>query len=1200
MEFGGLNPPFRQGCALPCWLGPQFQNSRAAEQSVPCYSFNAKVAGYDDGTPIDPYERFQSNPGAPGCETDGCIHDSDGTNHQLCNPWIANFANGYTVTNPPPLGFARPNMITAMEPADGGSGYVVGDVLRVPHTACRGDTPTTYGTPCADSGTLAPESNGSSAYGRVTKVDGTGKILPGGITVTNPSAWFSNPPSPSAMTGGSGTGASITLTFSQLTVNLGACRQRGTRNVQVARSWHGHPGFLSHPCNDGYVTCVDGSVAHYENYQSTAPSTRYLKLTYDFSLSFVATGTIGRNPANPFMGNTSASGSLTIDPLSGAATSTLYTTDYYNSFTSEYVSNGGAGYEDFGTSGGDDFRNTFFSGGMAEADGSIFDPACTANIAIPFSAVIFYGTIFSGVHLADLPAIINGAVPHGIAPVTDPFNYSGSFSYDDVYGHAVTISFGWILTDTEFSFYLDFSNPDYDISDAVVPLTASFSGTISLSDENIQASVTADAVGLVALWPLDDNKLWDSWSLSGYENIAPLVCRDEKGNTSPALGFQPYTVPNLTSPITDANGNAPWTYAPSGGDCTTDPPPPGWTCGTANNDEFGHVPSDPNYDGAKSWVPTYSQIPWFDPVVYVWKIPSPANPTDVANNARIHLQYDGHIIGAPAAHYITPVAGAVYRDWFDFYAQDWHVCLNDPETTGCVNCTDWWIYGDGLKNTGQYGLPLMATHWTNQFRGIHNFPQAWMLFNDKSILGNNLGAENGGALWLQKHAETLETIPSINLARPAGSGNRNASAGDFDGKFAYDETKVYQVENISGSGAGSTWNLKDSDGNTPGSLDLSGTWGGAAVGGFYTGCSYAVSGSVGTVTLGTKAWDLPSNWVSRSGDDATCFGALRWPTAPALLGKIPVTVDVTGKIFTYAPQPAFGMAHGVNTEQVDLLAQDFSVVASNVTAMRTADTTFTTATAYPASKWVVIHGAPDWKWCDNASKGQCAVLKWRFNARALAEAIRWNSVVAGEGPCGDGTSVGSPVTVPPDVVYELDQIQLCVPRVPCQPGVVSISPNSENFDPAGTVTLDMDTPLDGEYQSQYQAEVVQAVPDPLWQSPHRPPSVALGNWTMDDGSGESDSDTKVYYPLHPLVEPLLELPAGAPALPDGCYLGFIAPGDSGPGDVANPPGVVDNTGNTLSGFDTIQNIKIRLENNVCANGRFADIYRDNYPDIRCP
>lgn len=408
----------------------------------------------------------------------------------------------------------------------------------------------------------------------------------------------------------------------------------------------------------------------------------------------------------------------------------------------------------------------------------------------------------------------------------------------------------------------------------------------------------------------------------------------------------------------------------------------------------------------------------------------------------------GAILGAPKP--------AGYENHFDFGYRDWVGCCFRPPDNPGFQTWSWYQVGWGM-NVSTFNvaagcsLPLNATQWNNYFEAVNKPQGAWIFYADKGQSYYGIGCASSDApsgagdssqLVACKYAECLEEWYSQNFARPAGND-----------KFVYDESRVYCCTNVEGEGEGSTWNIIDpTTGLAPiDGTDFSGLWGGPSVDGFYTVSGY----SGGVLTLGAKSYDVPSNWQSRSnGDDASCFGRLRFVTAPALLGRVAVTPDVAGTTFAFAEAPPnFGMDSMTHQEQVDLWDASMTSVASNITATRVDDTHFTTAAAYHTAKYVTIHGAAKWYMNDTMPKGDYAVLEWASDFRSKGEADR----LAGLVDCD-----GSPLDAPTENIGGGDvgnlfasftQTAGCLGFSQCDPKVVCISTERRDMEKRDNIRL---------------------------------------------------------------------------------------------------------------------------------------------------
>lgn len=898
------------------------------------------------------------------------------------------------------------------------------------------------------------------------------------------------------------------------TESFSLCHKAGFKNVQARRSWHGAFGWTSGDAGCANVYCSGPNA--YQSYQSAPDQTKYLTSTYDVHFSNLA----------DFDGTADAgdlTGARTVDATSGEITSTVISTETITSGqitpgtpVITYFTDGGAGYNyDIVTA----TNIPFASGGSTKLD-SGFDLYCGFP---PFSIGGAFGS------LADYIASWNTSFPASPVPViTDLNNYSG---------HASATQFGVTSTfDAEFSrtgtvVSWDFST-SFPSDNPGAPLVHyAYNGSVTLSDTNASSTVLADITdNLLSLWPLDDDSLYP-WRTDLKVSVAPLVSRLENGPTRP-IGFNAYTVDDLTDPIDDADGNAPFS------------------------------------DG---WSPTYDQRSWFDPSIYVYLY---APGTDASNSAATSLLklFDGSIKGAPLP--------AGYQNLFDFGYIDINGCCFRPPDNPGFQTWSWYQQGWGMdvgtfnSNTGCH-LPLNTTQWNNYFEAANKPQGAWIFYADKgNYYGSGCvssdapsGAGDAGAIVACKYAEILEMWPSQNFARPAG-----------DDKYMFDENHVFCAVNLSGSGAGSTWTITDAlTGSAPADVtDFSGVWGGPVVSGFFNVSSY----SGGTLTLGSKVYDVPSNWTSHSNaDGALCFGKLRYASYPALLGRVGVTPDMAGTTFTFeTAQPAFGMDSSTHQEQVDLWDATMTSVASNVTATRIDDSNFSTSAAHTSAKYVTIHGGPAWYMNDNRPKGDYLLLQWTSDFRTPGEYGRLSTTV----DCD-----GSPVSLPtenagggdPTFPYgSFSQTAGCLPFLRCDPRVVCISPNGETF--ANGITYDFPESFsaDETYGSKWWAYVQSTMTDVFWQTPHRPCNIeTCSKWQMDGGicaddapgscPGDDDfvdgeSEPPLYFFAHaPLVEARLSVPANyglaqdesGPTLPGDVQIGWLSPVDHNTGDVAFPP-----------------------------------------------
>ena len=674
------------------------------------------------------------------------------------------------------------------------------------------------------------------------------------------------------------------------------CRLRGFKNVQAVRQWHGMPGFTA-PESGAFDSSAysDGAYTYWQSYSPTPTQKKYLTCATDFEynlgLTFVnegwayAPGTMDTGGTEflhttetyVYAGGAAISQSTSVDAKTGERTLNSFSksdtttnqliqvSTYFGTTNTDvgvvsgpiYLAPisvchpfstgwGAAGiWATFGQGTWDHVSYTGFNGGAAQIADQVAAWNATQTL---LQAAVSFAITDSGfsatITVTPLPAITtkayaaDGNTIHGIPNPGDdtPCDYKNTQGY--------TGSVSW-------TFAVTLSDPNYS-NDTVVGSTH-------------YAGVYSDVKFLLSKWPLNDDGAYP-WRTDGVWQIAPLVSRDEvPGNVSPLQSLSSSTVDDLRSPIADANGNAPFTDA---------------------------------------WIPTYSQTGWFDTNCWGWQF---ANGTNAAATSLVRFLGTGLILGLPLPgafldsygywfKALTGIPFGNYQNFFDFNANVWQACQwFQPENTQPF--VQWyqvgwgeWLY-DKIRTTGAQ-LPHNCTQWTNNYDAFYKQPYAYLTQADKGSydMDGQAGpsasqhAPRGDALWAQKCAEILEIWPSEDFFRPAGAD-----------RFAFDETKVYCVNNLTGSGAGSTWNLTNCDmtpfGPTvPASLTLSGVWGGASVGGFYTGCTYSFDPTggylgAGTVTLGTLVAPVPTGWTTPGGDTATAFGFLPYSAKPGILGR---------------------------------------------------------------------------------------------------------------------------------------------------------------------------------------------------------------------------------------------------------------------------------------------------------------------------
>ena len=1022
------------------------------------------------------------------------------------------------------------------------------------------------------------------------------------------------------------------------TVNFAVCRQRGFKNLAVRRFWHGRYGYKSEGGgstiggNDTVKGCGwswDGSGDQpagrknisYSAWHNAPDTLRYLMLsatarvkgTYfgaatDFDESFTITDEVA--------------------PLSGLHT----------------VGATGGGLNDEGNQLFKTMDAGFFSWGGTPA----IPPINIANWMI--------GDITGRISLGDYTG------PDGSSVYTTTYNTSNWFSaFADTHGHTnvimETLTFdlvagtlsrtvnGWayidpgtsdfrltlssrvtetiIWSNTELHWYLkeETFGPPYSSGD---PSTGTLSTSLEAwcdsyltnPETNDYTIPYMDAKSLALRVMLDDDALYP-WRTDSVCQVAPLISRNEAATQLPMstshlirdcskpvggtnrFGFQAQYDENDAAIIStfdfeDRDIDV-WvdqqatpckcgvlTFSVLSSSLSALALPPGLSLNTSTGEITGTIPAHSGYS-AVCILCTSKDFDGITPAPY----------------------YDGRILGD-----FNP---AGYQDYFNFGAENWLACPN-----GSTGNLEFYIrsYGQYLHefiSGTQAQLPLNCTQWTNYWQATNKMRGASLIFGapGASELPLKAGTRDGDALWLIKWAECGERYQSQNFARPGGTD-----------KFTLDETQTY------------CWYdplIIDLGGNPVTSRTFDGIWGGPCVNGFYTGCT---TDSGGTLTLGTKVYEIPTGWSTRSGDSSLAFGRLRWQsggvsTAPSILGRafISAVVDSNGnQPFSHAAdagqlplgspvdwiptwhlsptQPAFGLEPISHHETVDIYDASMTVLATSVTATRVSDSQFTTTVSWATAAFIQIHGAPDYKWDDNYPKGDFLTFTWLRDFRTNGEYARL-ATSGGGGPvyeCDGKTVVDHPTLA--NYGYMTDgsgfsKTPHALPILPCHPSVVCFSPNAESFANGLTLDFPADFKLDGLYGSIWHGNPLFSMDDLLWQTPHLSCANCPG-WSEDDGQCRADDATTCYYELPPQVEArkdLPTLPAGCPALPAGVSFGLLSPVTNNTGDVAYPPAPLPYGS---SGGPALSSTPWYLMDNLCSSKDACS--RFTYADwvIGCP
>jgi hypothetical protein len=935
------------------------------------------------------------------------------------------------------------------------------------------------------------------------------------------------------------------------------CHKTGFKNCLYVRSWHGRFGFNSYEGNNAFSTFMgcDGGITagpHSVFYQEPQQPDRTRYCTLDSTTTFARA-----HPDPEFSHTDTVQLSASVDSLSGIVT-------YGGSLSPNTQRNLALTTAQTIPNWTLDHLQARMTSWVTSEPGRMYQ--FTGNTMIAYKV----GYELEG--LIQEQITIRG--PASFSRVV--YTYDGDGNQSVIYTEDISAS------QTTLS-YTSVTNYFTTGAEGIGPATDTITVSATLSGSLPDVAVWGDGRNnLLSKWPLDNDVIYP-WRTDGHLSTGPLVARNETAGTAPTVGgnlISDFSILDYDSPDIIDHWWGVLLQPDKSSHTTIIPVDFGWLYG---GEDFG-TQSNPTYSAAGQFlgVPSatgaYTAISGslppginLDPdtgAIYgtVGTITDPPQPWGVDIQVSGTPLYDGSIIGAPKS--LT----AIYWNFFDFGFVDVKGCLYTNPDTDQTSFSSW-NYGFGM-NVSTYNaqlidgqLPVTATHWPRNLETWYFGGGAWEAFNQQTtagIFGTDVHSGDG-LIWGQKWAEILDMWPSQNFGRPAGAD-----------KFVYLErdanSPVVGVSNLVGSGTGATFTAIDYLANPKTITDPSGVWGGSSVGGFY---SITVAGS--TVTLGAKVYDLPSNWASAVGDDEVCFGKLRFPNCPSLLGRAGITGDMLNTTFAFdEAQFAFGMATATHSESVDLYDVNMALLSTQ-TATRVDDGHFTVPVAAPKAVWAVIHGAPNpWYMNNNHPQGSFATLEWTWDWRTN----KYVTALTGVMECDGVTQV--PLPTANNQFAAFTQTAHCLPFTPCSPRVVCFSPNNESFKNGITLPFPNSFAFDSNYGSKWQAAAMGTMTDLLAQTPHQPLMGVdpLTELPFDDGShivlteddGTCHEDTTdfdsgnltLYYPHLPLVECVLSVPGnygmGQNETPNisaltaaGIIIGWLSPVDRTGADVAYPP-----------------------------------------------
>ncbi len=878
----------------------------------------------------------------------------------------------------------------------------------------------------------------------------------------------------------------------------------GQKNIAAKRQWSGHYGFSD------VDLCATNSMVN--------PPTQTKYGTWTISATYT-----NNNEASGALSqiNLVCGGSLSVG-LYGIVSSTLSSTenDYYDgsaiggpSYQTKMVDGHCNGWtqdasltKSYFTQG--DLPAVYLPGGNdVGCDGDLIDTPIGENL----------GEIISGWN-AEWQPLPNDGINYSYttySAVTNPLSFNGTVTgkaYFSQSGMVVntteTQTVAWNITSQTCSFTWLLSSNDHGQANINYPLINSitWSGAFNLSNPITAQAIYADCVTLLSNYNLADD-IQVPWQTGNNTMYMPLVTRREvQQDVNPVMPGTVCTVPNYFDPITDYNGNAPFTS----GNPT---PPIGWTYNPSNNDCNGNPPSSPDYGGPCDWQQHYTQMPWFDPHGNYW-VPDPAKLGAVLAFNSSHI--DGQIIGKPLL--FPPAQGF---DWFNFYFTQYNTCTTPDGCSGPAYTIWPYFYGattadafvsvPGNEGGPEYAgfMPMESTHWVNNLQA---FGYPW----NGAIRASNPPNVNGGEIYVSKWAATRIPLPSVNFFRPCGN----------DRVLTYEPSSTCIISppqagdndiNIVNPLSSSNGPMTSADNVLIAFSPFNN--------GIYKGCSQTLNGDgTYTLTTGSLVSTLPTNYSHELSNYYTSLGnngfvgIIRFPNAWPICGRIPISIStgysgsLTGSnILFQAPQ------YNLRTnDSVNFYSNGMSLISSSI-LFRVNDSNFfskLTTGSLANAYWAQSSGSPDYTWNDTSPK---------FTAR-------WQEFFTSNRSASFN--------------YSHSCNSSCVPYSACNPQVICFSPNGESFPNGITQWYDDDFIADGVWGCYEQlcgdntyGEF--GMIDPFYQVPKIPCNTAAAvNFTLlqDNGTCQTDTtnpdtgDITAYYAAPPMVEALCSPPIGNPYL----------------------------------------------------------------------
>lgn len=511
----------------------------------------------------------------------------------------------------------------------------------------------------------------------------------------------------------------------------------------------------------------------------------------------------------------------------------------------------------------------------------------------------------------------------------------------------------------------------------------------------------------------------------------------------------------------------------------------------------------------------WQKMAWHDPNDYTWIDPEgrfnpqnfPAGGSSLTTGRRTNFAI-GHT-----------QAGSDRNFWFGYQkVKRIPVCVS-----GSVVSHTWVAAGVGDFSPSE--LPTTTARWMNKQQaqydptgdsGKGNLPQDWI-------------RQDGSVVTAGKYVEATIPWPSVNYARPCG----------WD-KFLVSQKSVCCIV---GSGAGFFTVKNVSSAAAPLATN------GLAVNdyiiaedfGIYRITGIAAAGLNWTVSVGALLDTLPTGFTMLRRGATARLGRLRYYDAPGITGRTGITTIFAAGTVTITSAVAIPTLRksSAGTILVDIYDSSMTLLVGSASLTRISDTQWSFAhAAIPTAAYMTGAGV-NYLLNTTASQRTGVRLVWTFDQRAAGKPVAYQPNWLGGSGSGTGTGqVGCTSLAISQFTYALDKCRAMVGVVPYYAGVVldlgDIPPSAplENFANQTLFAMPDALTFDHHYGATYMGATEMVMPDPFWETPFTPDCDGAVAWLEDDGTGQADAGTTLYYAHRPWVEAAMTatsaLPADAP------------------------------------------------------------------------